>query len=505
MAAKRNSSWKRGPYSHLLRAAHWALSVTILVSLYSGVALHCLARPEWSLVGVFPAFVPGGRVLVWHLMSGIVFAPAVIVAAVVFIKHRKDVDLLQARWIANLALIVGGIGCSITMLGLIYSDIPQWLYHICRGTHAMCGMVIIPFALAVHLYLAFTKNLSRIVPIYAPFRNSAPLTLLVAPVAFAISFLVITQVLSRQTSARILVAEKTDVRAAAIEDLKAFPWDSAEALELTLVNGNGFKKGTSRLILKAMHNGEDLFMVAKWQDPGEDRRYWPWLKTEEGWKHLVTEEKDEKIYYEDKFSLVFPVEKDENFVRYGCAIYCHTKGNSYGYKAASRKVDVWHWKSSRTDPMRYTDDKHWFGHDLTLKDVGRIADPKEGGGDAKNNSEDLTTPAFLPPEGYTVVGGVLPKDVAVPYSAEAAAKIPVGAVIPGIIVSQVIGDRGDVQSLSRHDDGWWTLYLKRKLDTGSAHDVKFEVGGAYDFAAAAFDHSAKRHAYNQQVYSLEIK
>jgi len=45
----------------------------------------------------------------------------------------------------------------------------------------------------------------------------------------------------------------------------------------------------------------------------------------------------------------------------------------------------------------------------------------------------------------------------------------------------------------------------RKLDTGSEYDVIFEPGSTYDFACAAFDHAAKRHAYNQQVYSLEIE
>jgi hypothetical protein len=371
--------------------------------------------------------------------------------------------------------------------------------------HAICGMFIIPLALVLHIVLALSKHFPLLVPVYAPLRQANWPKLILIPVGIVIAFLVITQTPSRMTSARVLTAAKLDVAPADLAALPGLPWDDAKPLELTLVNGSGHTKGMSRVCLQAIRNEEYLFVKASWSDRGRSRNYWPWLKTEDGWRHLVTSSTDEQIYYEDKFSMIFPIEKDPLFTAYGCAIYCHTEAGSYGYKGADKKVDVWHWKASRTGVMNYADDKYWLGHDTSLHDAGRIPDPKTGGGDAKNNSEDKTTPAYLPATPGASRHGALVRAEAIPYSEEEAAKIPAGVLIPGTVVGRVTGDRGDVACLAQHSDEGWTIYLMRKLDTGSEHDVIFEPGGTYDFACAAFDHAAKRHAYNQQVYRLEIE
>jgi len=496
---------KRTPYSHLFRITHWLLSLVTLVLIYTGVAVHCLARPDWSFVSAYPALLLDGRVLFWHLLAGTIFAPTVVIAAVIFFSTRRKVKFLSWRWIANVFLLVGGLGCVISMLGLIYTDIPMWLYHLSRATHAICGMFIIPLALLLHIVRALTKHFRLLVPVYAPLRQANWLKLAWIPATIVIAFLVIAQTPSRMTSARVLTAKKIDVAPANLEAVPDLPWDDAKALELTLVNGSGHAKGISRVCLKAFRNDEHLFVKASWTDRGRSRNYWPWLKTEDGWRKLLTSSTDEQVYYEDKFSMIFPIEPDPLFTAYGCAIYCHTEAGSYGNKGAARKVDVWHWKASRTGVMNYADDKHWLGHDTTLHDVGRIADPKTGGGDAKNNSEDKTTPAFLPASPGASRHGALVRAEAVPYSEELAAKIPAGVLIPGTVVARALGDRGDVAALAQHSDEGWTLYLMRKLDTGSEHDVIFEPGGTYDFACAAFDHAAKRHAYNQQVYRLVIE
>jgi hypothetical protein len=69
---------------------------------------------------------------------------------------------------------------------------------------------------------------------------------------------------------------------------------------------------------------------------------------------------------------------------------------------------------------------------------------------------------------------------AVPYSIEGDAAIPVGTVIPGIVLSEegIVGDRGDVTTGARWEDGWWTLEVARRLDTGNpAGGVGLHVGG----------------------------
>ncbi len=83
-------------------------------------------------------------------------------------------------------------------------------------------------------------------------------------------------------------------------------------------------------------------------------------RTEDGWNHLATVLDDECYYYEDKFSLVFPVERNARFERFGCAACCHVGGGRpYGYKGDDETIDVWHWKATRVDPVGQIDDKYW--------------------------------------------------------------------------------------------------------------------------------------------------
>ena len=114
----------------------------------------------------------------------------------------------------------------------------------------------------------------------------------------------------------------------------------------------------------------------------------------------------------------------------------------------------------------------------------------------------------------TVNHGIIPKTHAVAYQSEEGATIlsgiAKGAIVPGIVASAAVGDRGDVRCKSEYLDGRWTLYIRRKLDTGhQLHkgiqtDVKFVPGGTHAFACAAFDHASKRHAYGFSTYRLVL-
>jgi hypothetical protein len=258
-----------------------------------------------------------------------------------------------------------------------------------------------------------------------------------------------------------------------------------------------------------MYDDDELFVKAEWDDPTEDRRYQPWRKTADGFKHLVTVSDDESKYYEDKFSLIFPAEPDWQFPIFGCAVYCHggrgEADHKYGFKGYDRIVDVWHWKSTRSDPCGQVDDKYWAQLDLAAKDGGRHGDPKDSGGYAKNVSDDKAHPAYVPRDAGKIRDGMIPADHAVKYGSDEAAQIlaetPVGAIIPGIVAAAAVGDRGDVSCTSQHKDGLWQLYIRRKLDTGHEGnegrptDVTFQPGGIHPFGCAAFDNTSKRHSY----------
>jgi hypothetical protein len=283
---------------------------------------------------------------------------------------------------------------------------------------------------------------------------------------------------------------------------------SSPGLHVRLVNGAGFHSGTTRAVLSALNNGRTLYMRIEWEDPVYNRLYRPWIKTDDGWMHLNPGGSDEKIYNEDKMALLFPVRESAGFERFGCSLYCHNnENNSFGVHSTppDAMTDVWHWKSVRTDPMGYADDKYWLGTEEVPADSrARHGDPGDGGY-ANNMVEGVENPMMLPTGIGSIRMGALLLSEAQIYTKAAAERMPAGIAVPGAVVSEASGDRADIRCRSEYRDGHWTVYLVRKLDTGSRFDVLFEPGKAYDFAMAAFDHASFRHAYNHQVYRLVIE
>ena len=370
----------------------------------------------------------------------------------------------------------------------------------------MLGLVVLPIGFVWHVATGLTKYRGELVPAFRPWARPqwsqlawfVPLTLLTACLVLGCPLV--------HPPWRELVARRLSATEANVGDLAELPWHKAAPLRIALAGGAGFDGGKTWVTLRALHDGRQLFVAAEWLDTAEDRQYMPWKKMPGGWKHLVTDPDDENVYYEDKFSLIFPAEPDWRFERFGCAAHCHIGGGrAYGAKGSDRLVDVWHWKATRTDPVGQVDDKYWSQLDFTAKDAGRHGDPAAGGGYRKNISADKKHPAYLPDDPSAVKQGMIPTEHARPYAPERAAAVSAGTIIPGIVAAEFLGDRGDISCFSQHEDGRWRLWLRRKLDTGSDRDVKFVPGRAYPFGCAAFDRCSKRHAYGLSVYRLLLE
>lgn len=488
-------------YPYLFRLLHWVLWPSLVILALTGLSQHAVSSPQWSLFkGVLPEFFWPGRVHLIHRWASLAFAPAVL--AVTWIYFQKRVRFRLAHFL----LLVGGTAMVVSGIWLLGWSGPPAAYVTARWVHAVTGLVVLPIAFLWHALAGLTRyrrGLPWAFRIWC-WPQGTPLVCFL-PLALLTTCLILNG-LPVAAPWRDLPAKRIDAADRRTGQLDGLPWDTTKPLRMAIADGMGFDGGRTEVTLRALHDGRELFVMAEWLDPTEDRRYMPWEKTADGWKQLVTNPDDESTYYEDKFSLIFPAEPDWQFDRFGCAVQCHAGGGrAYGYKGSERIVDVWHWKSTRTDPVGQVDDKYWSEVDLTAKDVGRHGDPKDGGGYQKNVSENKTHPAFLPQSPVAVKQGILFTERAVPYTPEAAAGIRVGQIVPGIVASAAVGDRGDVACISRHEDGRWRLYLRRKLETGSPYDAQFTPGRTYCFGCAAFDCSSKRHAYNMFVYRLVLE
>lgn len=482
---------RRSPYPHLFRVLHWVLPASLVASVLTGLSLHAVARPGWSLFGGnLPGWFWPGQVHVVHLVSAAVFVPALLAGAW-FYARRK----VRRRW-THLTLLGGGLAVVLTGALLAHPVGPGWLYGAARAVHALTGLVVLPVALAWHVYHGLGPLRGALVPAFHPWATPRWLQIAVfAPLVLVTAGLALN-VLPPGMAGRELVARRIPRAEVDLEALDALPWDSAPPLVVELANGAGFDGGRTRAVLRALHDGEELFVLAEWDDPTEDRLYQPWEKTADGWNRWATSADDESVYYEDKFALAFPAQSDWRFDRAGCALYCHAaSGRPYGYKASDYVVDEWHWKAVRTDPVGQVDDKHWLGRDAKSKHVGRQDDAFTGGYQA-NGAKDSPHPSLLPDDLAAIGQGHFPRGRAVKYSEETAARIPPGTLIPGILTQAFEGDRGDIGARGRYESGRWRLAMRRRLDTGSPHDVRFMPGESHGFGCAAFDHTSNRHAYS---------
>ena len=488
-------------YAHLFRLLHWVLPVTMSIGIATGLSLHAVARPGWSLFsGVLPGWLWSGRVQVFHLVAAVVFSSSLVAALVLYVRRKTK------RRALHVILLGGGLLMLATGLLLAHPVGPVWLYWIARVLHAVTGLGVLSVALVWHAAEGFIRFPRLLVPSFHPWTSPqwsqllwfAPLPLLAA--------CLILNVLPGSLAGRQLVASRIPPLAGNLDSL---PWNEAEPLILDLANGSGFKKGRTQVTLQALHDGEELFVRARWLDPTEDRQYQPWRKTDAGWQRLVTVEDDESYYYEDKFSLIFPTETNRQFETFGCAAYCHAGGGRpYGHKESPAIVDVWHWKATRNDPLDQVDDKHWWEADFAAKKMGRYPDPNPGGGYQKNADKGGTHPKYLPATPMAVRHGGILKEQALPYESEEAARVaatmPPGTIVPGIVFSPFQGDQADVPCRSQYSGGRWEVVIRRKLDTGSRYDTAFRPGRTHAFGCAAFDHSSKRHAYGFAVYMLKL-
>jgi hypothetical protein len=201
-------------------------------------------------------------------------------------------------------------------------------------------------------------------------------------------------------------------------------------------------------------------------------------------------------------------------------------------------VDVWQWKATSGGSTGWMDDDHFGPPAEPTPMQVNYAVPYRGGfaqdpGTA-NYSNNFERPTEEADRNAIVRPRRLPRDLAathsrmgqlsldpnigegdgarwfmteaetVPYAQEVDRLIPIGTVIPGVIISgEYSGDRADVRCAARWASGHWALEVARRLNTGSQFDVPIKTG--VFMRVAAFDHSQIRHTRHVRPIRLEVE
>jgi hypothetical protein len=317
---------------------------------------------------------------------------------------------------------------------------------------------------------------------------------------------------------------------------------------LTEQGGNFDGKGETTVEIRGVHDGERAYFLFVWDDPTRSLKQLPLQKAADGW-HLLHdgyEIGDEHAYSEDKFSVLLTkldlvLAGDRTFhagpepiagkpaTLSGRGLHYTTQDNLY--------VDVWEWRATSGGAFGYMDDLHFgppakatqaqldgktpyrggFEPDPGSANFSDNFDPQRAGG-----YRYAITPRRLPKDykAMTAAMGQIDLDPhhgesdgarwymteaeSVGYSPEVDAQIPVGTVIPGVIIAgEYSGDRADIRCAARWAAGRWVLETTRLLDSKSKYDTAISTGTF--MRVVAFDHSQIRHTRHTRPIRLEVQ
>ena len=327
-------------------------------------------------------------------------------------------------------------------------------------------------------------------------------------------------------------------------------WRGVKPFSLLTGEGGNFDgKGEARIEIRAVHDGTYAYFLFTWQDSTRSLKHLPLVKEADGWHllHSGFQLGDEHQYNEDKFSVLLTT-MDVTLAG-GRTFHpgpqpvanapATMSGRGLHYTEAGY-ADVWQWKATSSS-AGWMDDAH-FGPPLdpTPMQVANVL-PYKGGfatdpgtanyrdnfsveadtsGGARRSR--LIAPLRLPKAVAATADAMGDIDLdpnhgesdgarwfmtdqdSVAYSTDADARIPIGTVIPGVILGgEFSGDRADVRSAARWASGLWALEVKRRIDTTSKFDVPIRSG--VFMRVAAFDHSQIRHTRHVRPIRIEVE
>jgi cytochrome b561 len=542
---------------------HWAAVGALVASLLTGLRIAADALDS-RLAAALSPWLPEGEVWSVHIAAGLALAAIAGAYAVYVLRSGVSARLsagrvramaraggAKQRWgVASVALhwALFALLAAQTATGvLLYLGHGGWVVAV----HAGGAFGVLGYAAAhilSHLAYGGWRHVLRIVrpaPVPSTWRRRRPLAL-GALAALAVAGGVAAADFAGRDALPVRRAEAPPVLDGLLDDeawRRALP-----VIVRTHQGANLAGTGASAVEVRAVHDGGRIHFAFRWSDPSRSLRHLPLVKREDGW-HLLHERydiQDESAFYEDKFAVAFspsPAFGGGGSSHLGQRPLEDRPGGlgarGLHYTTDGGVLDIWHWKATRGGLLGVVDDNH-FGPPLDPKPGEAAGTERYTGGYRPDPGSAFYANNFgeQPPGGFRGPVEVrrLPRDAAataaatglfdpdpragvadgarwwmteeesVPYGAEADAAIPVGAVIPGVLVrGRYAGDRADVVGAARWADGHWTLEASRALRTGSRFDQDFAPGAPVYMWVSVFDHSQTRHTRHPRPVRLDLR
>lgn len=328
-------------------------------------------------------------------------------------------------------------------------------------------------------------------------------------------------------------------------DLSDPAWARSKPVTVLTTQGGDFGGAHQSLVeIRAVHDGEYAYFAFVWEDPTRSLKHFPLLKRAGRWEVVKgpAAPGHESAIHEDKFSVLLA---RSGLPLIGGAIHLARQPVADRPPSVTGRglhftdgaiADVWQWRASHAGPYGHVDNCHFGGP--APAEAAEAGEPHYSGGFALDPSAvpyQANVMESAGPDGRTIVRPRrLPRDLgsiqrlmgrpgdgageseaegsrwwmtmaeSVPFTPELDARIPDGALIPGVVMSDRIEDQRDsIRGTARWAAGRWTLEVVRRLHTGSHHDLPIRSGTL--LWVAAFDHAHKRHTRHLRPFRLEIE
>jgi cytochrome b subunit of formate dehydrogenase len=540
---------------------HWVTAVAFIVSLFTGIriAADALSAPVSHWLN---PILPQGEIWTWHFLAGLTlfFAASAYLVYVwraglanrnalkktrvmvmpVASKMRFGGLNVLLHWAAYLIVVI------MTVTGVIlYFGFGGWIVSV-HSYVAFVGLAyVFVHAIAHYLFGGWWQVFRIFRPAKLVLTEAVkPKPLLIAGVA---GLVVAAGVVAADWATRdTLIVTRVEGEPKLDGTLDEAMWNRARPVTIHTQQGENFGgPGESTVELRAVHNGEKVFFAVKWSDPTRSLRRLPMVKKEDGW-HVMDARAgrmDVVGFYEDKLAILFSDTADlggSGVSNLGPSPLPSDKprplnGRGFHFTNDGSIKDLWQWKASRGGMLGRVDDQfmgppyepskddaaykaryqggYWNDPGKTIYSYNFKFFPKDYQGpvevvklpkDWKKTQDQLGKISFDPntsdDEGSR---WNMFEDEVQPYSKEEDAKIPVGTVMPGVLISgKYEGDRGDLLGGARWRDGYWTLEIARALKTGSKYDKDFVPGKNLYMWVAAYDHVQTRHTRHARAVRI---
>ena len=544
---------------------HWTTAITFLISLFTGIRIAS-DNPDAVVSKWLTPILPQGEIWSWHFFAGLTLffcgasyflymrrsalsrraAPKRLKVLLLPVVNKLRFAALNValHWLLfTLVTILTGTGIA------LYLGYGGWIIYI-HSTAAFVALGYIFVHVTSHYLMGGIWQLLRIVRpaklVVTRAMRPRPLLIGVAAGLAVVAAIAGADWLTRDTLVmrRVAAAPKLG----ALLDDPA--WANARPVYVRTSQGiNLGGTGESLVEIRTIRDDKRAYFAFRWEDPSRSVRRLPLVKKADGWHHIGNNPYIDDVtdFYEDKFSVIFSTSAafgSGGVAHFGAKPIADQPGSRNGrglHYTDGHMVDMWQWKPSRGGLDGHIDDQY-IGppRGPTPDEASKLARYQAGyWGDPGNAYYSYNFEALRPTEyrdGQPVQIKKLPKDLAamqkamgrwdpnpdasvddgshwwlteeesVPYSPEADAKIPIGTIIPGVLIAgKYSGDRADLTAAAHWQDGHWTMVASRNLTTGSKYDQDFIVGKDLYLWVAVFDHTQTRHTRHPRPVRLVVQ